>query len=164
MPGEFGIIYQSIFRSSLMDLPIEIRYVWDCILILSTNTPFVRMGRRALAYETHLPLELVSTALDIFLAPDPESQTRDEGGRRLELIEPDNERAGYRIINKEKWKQRSTEDRQLARRTADTTRKRMKRAGEKLRTSLGQVDELRVNAHNVQIVEAPPLTAKRAKK
>jgi len=131
MPAEFGIIYQAIFRSSLMDQPVEIRYVWDCMLVLSGSTPFVRMGPRAIAHETHLPLDLVQTALRVFLSPDPESTTRDHEGRRLELIEEGNERAGYRILNKEIWKSRSAEDRKIARRSADTARKRIKRAAAK---------------------------------
>lgn len=127
MPFEFGIIYQSIFRSSMMSLPIPVRYVWDCLLVLSGATHYVRMGRKALAHEIQVPLEIVSEALDIFLAPDPDSRTRDNEGRRLVLIEPDNERAGYRILNKEAWKQMAIEDRKLARRTQDTLRKRVKR-------------------------------------
>jgi hypothetical protein len=128
MPAEFGIIYQAIFHSSLMDLPIPVRYVWDCILILSGPTPYVRKGREAIAHETRLPLKLVSSAIDIFLAPDNDSTTKTHEGRRLALIEPGNERAGFKILNKEIWRERSIEDRKLARRSKDTHRKRVKRA------------------------------------
>lgn len=128
MPAEFGIIYQDIFHSSLMKLPIDIRYVWDCLLVLSGPTNYVRMGREAIAHRTHIPIKIVSKGIDIFLAPDPDSTTRSDEGRRIALIEPGNERAGYRILNKDIWRDRAIADRKIARQARDTMRKRVKRA------------------------------------
>jgi len=81
---------------------------------------------KVMADETGLSLEVVEKTLKCLETPDKYSRTPDKGGRRIELIDPENRNWGWKIINYEKYRNiTSNADRR------ETYRKSKKKSREK---------------------------------
>ena len=65
----------------------------------------IMFGAFGLARISNISLDEAKEAIECFLAPDPESRTRDKDGRRLEPIE-----GGYRVINFEKYRTKCSDN------------------------------------------------------
>jgi hypothetical protein len=77
-------IFDSIIKSSVWDTDPETRITWiTCLLLCDQNGNFTAT-RRYIAREANLPQDRVDAALDLLLAPDIDSTTPDECGRRLD--------------------------------------------------------------------------------
>jgi hypothetical protein len=127
MSREFGRVYQDIFDSSL-SANWKHMSVWMSLLALAGSSPFIRMGRKQIAHRIKHPPQLVNEAIDAFLAEDLDSRTKAFGGRRLVPLDSENENAGFRIVNWEKWLEDKKRESQEARRRYKTEKEREYRA------------------------------------
>jgi hypothetical protein len=122
----FAKVFFQIFESSISD-DYLCRHVFMDLLVLSDEEGVVDKTSKAISRITNVPLEIVERAIEKLSAPDPESRTPDEDGRRLVLI--DNSRTwGWRIVNYPKYRAIRDEE---ARRISNRSYKREQRAKEK---------------------------------
>lgn len=104
--------------------------VWACLMSRVSRDGVIDEHPSALAASIGIPLADLKRCLDDFMAPDPESRSVENEGRRLELLDP--ARAwGWRVINcgkyREKARKRSYDEDRTAS-GADAARKRAERA------------------------------------
>lgn len=94
-------LFHRILQSSVWGLPDRIRIVWITLLAMANNKGEVISTVEYLARQARLEhyISDVRKALELFMAPDPESLTSAHKGRRLERIE-----GGWRLLNFEKYR------------------------------------------------------------
>ncbi len=120
---EFGKITQQIYDSSLwFEGPVNRAIFMDSV-ILADSDDAVRMSLRAFAQRTGWSLEQVREAARVHMSPDPESRTQTAEGRRWLWVDPGNEQAGFRVVNRSLYKFESP-DRERARKRAWARRDR----------------------------------------
>jgi hypothetical protein len=93
----FVKVFAQILDSSLAD-DYLVRLVFEDLLKLADAEGIVDMTPSAIARRTHVPLEIVLRGIETLSAPDPESRSSQEEGRRIVLL--DGRRSwGWRIVN-----------------------------------------------------------------
>jgi hypothetical protein len=98
----FVKIFSQIFDSSIAE-DYLVRFVFGDFLILADKDGHVDMTPGAISRRTNVPLEIVNRAIEKLSAPDRDSRSPDEEGRRIVLIDP--HRAwGWRIVNYEHYR------------------------------------------------------------
>lgn len=122
----FAKVFFQIFESSISE-DYLVRHVFMDMLVLSDEDGVIDKTSKAIARITNVPPEIVDMAIAKLSAPDPDSRTPDEDGRRLVLID-DNRAWGWRIVNYIKYRQIRDEE---ARRISNRSYKRDQRAKEK---------------------------------
>ena len=88
-----------ILRSSLWAEDAETRIVFLTLLALSDADGFVEAAAPGLALSANVPLDRVRAALARLEAPDPDSRTPSDEGRRVLHVE-----GGYHIVNYSKYR------------------------------------------------------------
>jgi hypothetical protein len=78
----------------------DTRVVWITMLTLANWDGEVKMKALGLAKQANVSKQAVDTALEIFLAPDPDSASENDDGRRIKAIE-----GGWWIINHSKYRE-----------------------------------------------------------
>jgi hypothetical protein len=100
-------LFSSITASTIWQEPDGTRLTWITMLAMAKKDGCVYGSVPGLAHQAKVSVEAVRTALACFLAPDPDSRTKDFDGRRIEEID-----GGWRLLNHEKFRQiRSAEER-----------------------------------------------------
>jgi len=89
-----------IIDSSLWEMPHEYLRVWIAMLAKTDANGYVRVAAPAMARLCHLTREEFDRIIDVYCAPDPESRTADNEGRRLEKVE-----GGWLILNYLKYRE-----------------------------------------------------------
>jgi hypothetical protein len=103
-------IFEQIFDSSVSE-DYQTRLVFTDLLVLADEEGIVDMTVEAIARRTNVPLEIVRTGIQKLEQVDPQSRSKDEGGRRLIRLD-DHRDWGWRIVNYEKYRMlRTKEDR-----------------------------------------------------
>lgn len=93
----FVKVFAQILDSSLAD-DYLVRLVFEDLLKLADAEGIVDMTPSAIARRTHVPLEIVLRGIERLSAPDPESRSPQEEGRRIVLL--DTHRSwGWRVVN-----------------------------------------------------------------
>jgi len=80
---DFIKLNTGILNSSIMDEKVHVRWAWASLLCMADWDGYVQGTPGALARMANLPDEQMSEALNVFLAPDENSTSGAEGGRRL---------------------------------------------------------------------------------
>jgi hypothetical protein len=96
----YSKLYSRITQSSLMEEPVYVRYVFMMLLAVSDKHGVVIGTDVALARQVNISLSEFQEAINRLMAPDPNSNSKEEGGRRVLLN--DGER-GYFLVNYEKY-------------------------------------------------------------
>lgn len=99
MSDTFAKLASKIITSSIWQLDDHTRLVWITMLALKDKDHLVVASVPGLAHMARVPLEDCRKALEILSSPDPDSQTKDDDGRRIKRT--DN---GWLIINGEKYR------------------------------------------------------------
>ncbi len=100
---------QSILTSTVWMEDDHTRLVWLTLLALADRNGEVQASVPGLANLARVPVPSCRVAIDAFLSPDPDSRTKDDGGRRLEEID-----GGWVLVNHAKYRAlASDEDRKL---------------------------------------------------
>jgi len=109
----YGKIYDTIYEGTLYG-HWEAIVTMQQLIVLSSPDGVVDMTPQALSARTSIPLKIIEKGLKELLAPDPNSRTPGEDGRRIVLLE-DHRPWGWRLVNHAKYMQiRSMEDKREA--------------------------------------------------
>jgi hypothetical protein len=84
----YSKLWSDIARSSLLEYELHVRWVFVMMVALKDSNGIVFGTRAALARAVNLSLEQTSNALDLLCAPDPDSTSKRDEGRRLREITP----------------------------------------------------------------------------
>ncbi len=105
----FGKLFSTFFDSSIMDEDLETRYLFMSMLALATAKGEVDISIGSLARRVGLQAAAVRQAIDRLEAPDPESRSVAEDGRRLMRL--DSHRSwGWLIVNYAAFRKARGED------------------------------------------------------
>jgi len=89
-----------IVDSSLWEMPHEYLRVWIAMLAKCDASGYVRVAAPAMARLCHLDRPAMDAIIDTFCAPDTESRTPDNEGRRLHRVD-----GGWQILNYTKYRE-----------------------------------------------------------
>ncbi len=103
MSTSFTKLMSSITASTVWQEDSDTRVVWVTMLAMCDRLGRVHASVPGLAHIARVPLEICRRALAKFLAPDPDSRTKDHEGRRIEEID-----GGWHLLNY--TKHRDTKD------------------------------------------------------
>ena len=93
----YTILKSSLIHSTIWDESPEICKVWVTMLAMRNKDGEILSSVPGLAHASRISLETTKAALFKFLAPDPDSTTKEHEGRRLEAIS-----GGWRLLNHDK--------------------------------------------------------------
>ena len=82
----FTKLVPEIVMSSIWNESPEVRCVWITMLATKDENGYVRGNIASLARTANVPVETVIHALDVFQNPDPDSNTPDNDGRRIQAV------------------------------------------------------------------------------
>lgn len=95
----YGKIFKQIYKGTLaMVGPWEALVTFQQLIILADKDGVVDMTADAISRETTIPLKIIEKGIAALEAPDPESRTPDEEGRRIVRLS-DDRTWGWRIVN-----------------------------------------------------------------
>ncbi len=112
MRHQYTPVFREFTTSSMWAKCPATRCVWLYMLLHADPEGFVPGTTPGLAVAANVSLKEARTAIAEFLAPDPDSNTKANKGRRIERVDH-----GWRILNFEYW-------RELAKAEAEKARKR----------------------------------------
>ena len=93
----------SIVTSSIWTEADTTRIVWITMLAIADMHGEVNASIPGLARVAGVSVEACETAIRVFLAPDPYSRTKDDEGRRIEVID-----GGWVLLNHRKYRELAT--------------------------------------------------------
>lgn len=94
----FTKLFSSITESTVWCEPDATRLVWITMLAMSDRKGRVWASVPGLASRARVDIDACRKALQCFLAPDPDSRTKEYEGRRIEEID-----GGWRLLNHAKY-------------------------------------------------------------
>ncbi len=101
----FTKLDSGIVDSSVWSEPPATRVVWVTMLAKCDNTGMVRCSRSGLLRAANVPKDDFDSAISCLEAPDPESRTKEDEGRRIRSVE-----GGWIVINYMKYRSHSYSD------------------------------------------------------
>jgi hypothetical protein len=101
MANSYDAIFRSIKTSTIWVNAPHVKVVWINMLLSTDKNGIVEGSIPGLAKDAVVTVEQCREAIAIFLAPDPDSRTKDFEGRRIEEID-----GGWRILNHRKYKEK----------------------------------------------------------
>lgn len=119
MNGGFVKIYGSLVFSSVWRESKDTKILWVTMLALADPTGFVEGSVSGIAHVAGLTKEECVAALAALSAPDPDSKTPDNEGRRIEAVP-----RGWRILNYEMYREMRTRSQDEAARRQRESRAR----------------------------------------
>lgn len=102
-------LFASIVTSTVWGYESGIKVVWITMMAVADQHGEVQASVPGLAKLAGEPRDVVERALAIFLAPDPDSRTKEHEGRRI--IEVD---GGWALLNHPKYRDKQSKDDRLA--------------------------------------------------
>lgn len=97
----FTMVYRSILTSSIWTTPHPklhmVRCVWMTLMLLADKNGFVHASLPGLAAAAVVSIDDAKEAIDLFLAPDPYSRTKEHEGRKIVDFD-----GGWMLLNYEK--------------------------------------------------------------
>jgi hypothetical protein len=99
----FVKLHSSILDSSVWLEDDKTRLVWVTLLAMADRDGVVESSVPGLAHRAHVPRRACERALEIFMAPDPDSRTPDHDGRRIEKVP-----GGWRLLNYEPYREKGS--------------------------------------------------------
>lgn len=99
MSESYTKLFSSIIHSTVWTEPLSTRVVWVTMLALCDRYGVVHASVPGLCRAAGVNREDVEAALSSFLAPDPDSRTKDHEGRRIEVVD-----GGWRLLNHGKYR------------------------------------------------------------
>lgn len=131
----FGKHHESMYEGSMIGAGAEVFAVWG--YVISKMRPgrdgmWVELNPRLLAFTLGEPEQEIRDAIVFLCAPDPQSRTKDEDGRRLVRLGE----FSYRVVNGMKYRAiRDEETRRQQNREAQAKYREKKRASERSLTN-----------------------------
>jgi hypothetical protein len=103
----FAKLFSRITESSLMEEPLEVRYVFVMLLAMCDPTGHVIGTDVAIARRMNMPLSDFQRCAATLMRPDPDSNSKEHEGRRI--IPSEGER-GYLVVNYLTYRDMKTEE------------------------------------------------------
>jgi hypothetical protein len=135
----FTLLWSKILDSSIWMEDKDTRIVWITMLAMKDQDGIVRAARVSLAHRARVSESECEKALKVLSAPDPQSMTKDNEGRRIKEVP-----GGWIILNhelyrfsteakREFWRQQKADQRESkkareARLTSEARERRFKKA------------------------------------
>lgn len=104
MPG-YTKLFSSILQSTMWDEDVWTRVLWITMLALADRDGVVESSVPGLAHEARIPVDKTREGLKKLEAPDPDSRTPDNNGRRIERLI-----GGWKILNYEAYRHKHDAD------------------------------------------------------
>lgn len=123
MSETYTKLFESITRSSIWLEDDQTLRVWVTMLALADRNGYVGASVGGLAAQARVSKEKTEEALAKFLAPDPDSRSKEFEGRRIEVAD-----RGWHILNYERFRDMRDEE---ARKEYERNRKKEQRAATK---------------------------------
>ena len=98
-------LFQSIVTSSIWTEDDKTRIVWITMLAIADKNGEIQAAIPGLARLAGVSVNDAETAINKFLSPDHYSRTKDDGGRRIELID-----GGWSLLNHGKYRAMASKD------------------------------------------------------
>jgi hypothetical protein len=92
-------LFNSIITSTIWSEDDQTRIVWITMLAIADKNGEVQGSIPGLARIAGVPVEACRSAITKFLSPDVDSRTKDDEGRRIELID-----GGWHLLNHSKYR------------------------------------------------------------
>ena len=127
-------LFGSILDSTVWDTAPATRLVWITLLAMADRDGVVEASVPGLAKRANVDRSDCERALALFLAPDPDSRTKDNEGRRIEEVD-----GGWRLINYEKYRDKATVSEKAAK-NAERQRRYRQREAEKAKAEKRNAD------------------------
>lgn len=96
MPINYTVLKSSIINSSIWNEDAETCKVWITMLAMRNKDGEIYGSIGGLAHQARLSVEVTRRAIDKFMAPEPDSSSRDDGRRIVEI------NGGWKLINHER--------------------------------------------------------------
>lgn len=103
-------LFQKILDSTINETAVTTRWTWITCLVLADTDGYFTATPRAIAAHANLPLDDVLAALETLQAPDPNSTTPDDEGRRLKKVGPNS----WLVTNKRRYREIASREDQRA--------------------------------------------------
>ena len=100
----FVKIYGTILDSSIWSEADGTRLLWMAMLAMADSTGFVEASPSGLARRANITQEQCRIGIEILEAPDPESKSKEYGGRRIEKVD-----RGWQLLNYQNYRDMRTE-------------------------------------------------------
>jgi hypothetical protein len=149
-------LFGSIVASTIWREPDSTRIVWITMLALSDKHGVVEASVPGLADLSRVSEPATRRALAMLTAPDPDSRSLDEDGRRIVAVD-----GGWLLVNHAKYRAKMNRD---ARRNYLTQKKQESRARQKLRESVNTNVNSQPLSTNVNQVNLPYKRKKKIRK
>lgn len=94
-------LHGSLMASTIWNAPDTTRIMWITLLVMADRDGIVEGSVPGLAVQARVSLPDAVNALESFISPDIWSRTKENEGRRLEVIE-----GGWRILNYESYREK----------------------------------------------------------
>ncbi len=127
-------LFGSILHSTVWHTPGYVRLVWITMLAMCDRDGLVEASVPGLAIAARVERSECEEALRIFLAPDPDSRTKDHEGRRIEEVD-----GGWLILNAASYRERQSKEEQNEKSRIRMERKRLRDAAKT--KILARIDE-----------------------
>lgn len=101
----YAKLFSSILASTVWDTTPPIRVVWIAMLAMADRDGVVEASIPGLAKMAGVERGDCERALALFLAPDPDSRSKEHEGRRIREVD-----GGWLLLNYEKYRDKSTPD------------------------------------------------------
>jgi hypothetical protein len=139
----YGKVFESMYDGTLASKgPWQALVTFQQMIVLANKDGMVDMTAHAISRRTSIPLEIIQIGIAALLAPDPDSRTPDEDGRRIVPLEEHRD-WGWQIVNHLKYQAlRSAEERREYLRVAQAKRR-------------GKLKQQSTNVNNVNTVNRP---------
>lgn len=121
--GGFVKLFGSILASTVWLEDSDTRIVWITMLAMSDPKGYVGASIPGLAKLAGVPRESVEAALATFLAPDPDSRSKEHEGRRIAEVD-----GGWQLLNYLKYREKRDAENRKEQNRAAQTRHRQKQA------------------------------------
>lgn len=142
----YAKLFSSILESTIWLESPPVKVVWITLLAMADRDGVVEASIPGLAKRAGVERGHCEQALAVFLAPDPDSRTPTNEGRRIEAIP-----GGWRLLNYETYRERASRDEAKEKARIRQQRKRARDAAK----SRGQSHDVTPVTQSHTIAEAP---------
>lgn len=130
MDTMFAKVFSQIFDSTIAE-NYKVRHIFMDLLVMADSDGVVDKTPEAISRIANIPLDEVKESLSALAEPDEKSRTKENDGRRIELIDSTRD-WGWRIVNFLKYREIRDEE---ARRIANRSYKREQRKRQQMSAS-----------------------------
>jgi hypothetical protein len=102
MNDAYAKMFRTMYTGSMYGAGIHVFAVWGWVLAHKDENGQVEVNPRLVASELGAEVEQVERAIEYLTAPDPDSRSPEEEGRRMIRVS----QFGYRVVNHEKYQDR----------------------------------------------------------